>query len=217
MSARAISTRGDGERGVALLSAIMWMVLMGALSSALILMLQVETTIAARHRDGLATRYAAEAELAVVQTELGDIADWSTVLNGTHVSPLSDGSAGVRQTPAGRELDLGKLTSALQCGKPACTEAEITAVTSDRPWGARNPRWQLYLNAPLRAVLELDDRDLLDYVVSWVADDPRVEDERVLVVVHAYGSASARRTIVATLARSPSGVRVVARRDDPTE
>src|SRR5262249_3212495 len=69
---------------------------------------------------------------------------WDDVLNGAVRSAVADGlPLGVRATPAGSPLDLSQVLNLANCRKTsACTDADMDLVTSERPWGRNNPRWQ---------------------------------------------------------------------------
>ncbi len=130
--------------------------------------------------------------------------------------------------PDGTVLDLVRATSLLRCGSEAgCTDADLVAATSERPWGPSNPRWQLYAYGPLRTVLGVEEASPA-YVLAWVADDPWDDDGdplrdgaaagnpgrgRILVTARAYGAAGAARTIQVTLVRAGSRVRMVTWRE----
>jgi hypothetical protein len=112
-------------------------------------------------------------------------------------------------------VDLDAATHLLLCGQEApCRDADVTAVTSDRPWGRNNPRWRPY------AWGRLGRGEF--YTVVWVADDPGETDGDVFhdgttadnpgrgliaLTAQAYGPGGVRRTIEATVARpiTPEG------------
>ena len=75
----------------------------------------------------------------------------------------------------GETIDLTSLTNELTCGlRTACTDADRSAQTVDRPWGANNPQWRPFLHAPLP--LSTLPRHLDPYVIVWVGDDGRETD-----------------------------------------
>jgi len=103
-------------------------------------------------------------------------------------------------------------------------------VTADRPWGANNPRWQLYAYGHLRDLLSPHAVDSSYYVIVMVADDPSENDNDPLrdgadssnpgsgvlaVRAVAFGPRGARKAIEATVARrlmldpARAGLRVV--------
>lgn len=75
----------------------------------------------------------------------------------------------------GTTLNLNEILAFATCQRAACTPAEYSDVTIERPWGANNPRWLLF------AFGWLDDmsRSRIDspfYVVVMVADDQSEND-----------------------------------------
>ena len=47
-------------------------------------------------------------------------------------------------------VDLQAETARRTCGRPtACDDASTTAIADGRPWGARNPRWRLFVHVPV--------------------------------------------------------------------
>ena len=231
MSRLAISTsRADGdERGLALIAVLLWISLTAALGSVLILVVSVETVISARHRDGMETLYAADAAIEIAARELAGTSTWNAVLNGTATSTFADGApVGIRRMPDGTILNLTSATNDLRCGNEArCTDADLTAVTAERPWGVSNPRWQLYAYGPLRRAAGAASTARC-YVLVWIADDPWDNDGdplrdgdaadnagrgRILAIAQAYGTGGTRRTIQVTLARAGSSIRMVSWRE----
>jgi hypothetical protein len=221
--------RASDQQGLALIAVLLWTALVTALASAIVLVSTVETTIAARHRDGIDALYAADAALEIAVGELAAVTNWDLVLNGTSRSTSSDGApTGTRQI-AGASIDLDKLTATLRCGKEsACSDADMNAITADRPWGSSNPRWQLFLSGSLGTIAGLTDGATRAYVLVWVADDPSDSDGdplrdsiaadnpgrgRILVTAQAYGTSGARRTIQATVVRAGGAIRMVTWRE----
>ena len=212
-----------------MIGVLLWTALTAALASALIVVTIVDTTISGRHRDGIDALHAADAALEMAIGDLAPIADWDVVLNGTSRSALSDGApAGTRQIADGSTIDLDKLTALQRCGKDACSDADINAITAERPWGFSNPRWQLFLNGRLRSMLNLPDNTTRAYVLVWVADDPSDNDgdplrdgagtdnpgrARFVIVAQAYGATGATRTIRATIVRAGGHVRMITWRE----
>jgi hypothetical protein len=111
-------------------------------------------------------------------------------------------------------LDLTAATNILRCGKPsACSGADMIEVVAERPWGANNPYWQVYVSGRLDGVLAGGPRA---YVIAWVADDPSERDGDPLrdgrladnpgrglarILVHAYAAGGVRRVLEATVER----------------
>lgn len=71
-----------------LLTALMAMVMMVALSAGLTLTTMTESSIAANHRDGLQTLYAAEAGIELAISRLRTTPDWGAVVAAGATTPL---------------------------------------------------------------------------------------------------------------------------------
>ncbi len=171
--------RACDERGVALLITLSALLLMSALGIALVLTTQTETQIAGNYRDGREVLYAADAGLERAMQDLLTVPDWNTVLSGATTSGFIDGPAGgVRVLPDGSTLDLSHVVNNANCGRiTACTAADMDASTPERPWGANNPRFQLYAYGPIRDLLPTNTIDSHFYVVVMVADDASETDD----------------------------------------
>ena len=220
---RDLSARLSDERGVALIVALMSMMLMMALGLALVLTTMTETRISANYREGNEVLYAADAAIERVMQDLLTVPDWNTVLaDGGTTSAFIDGAPGVRTLADGTTIDLSEATNVVRCGAIACVDADITAITDDRPWGANNPRWQLYAYGPMSDMLPTDTINSRVYVVVWVADDPSENDGDpqedggaavdanavnpgggvLSLLAHAYGPEGTRRVVEVTIART---------------
>jgi hypothetical protein len=143
-------------------------------------------------------------------------ADWPLVTAGAARSSFVDGAAGVRTLADGTPLDVTQIPNLANCAKTTtCSAAEMDATSADRPWGALNPRWQLYAYAPLRNV----SADLVSpyYVVVLVADDrANSVPGWLLVRAEAFGARGAHRAVEATVARdilAPPALRLVSWRE----
>jgi hypothetical protein len=205
----------DPEHGSALIVAIMAMLLMLAAGSALVLLAVTETRISASYRVGAGALYASEAALERALMDLGALADWDAALQGRAASTFTG-------APPGGLVDLDEETAVLRCGRRAvCSDADITAFAAERPWGANNPRWQLYAWGPL-SQLDVGVGPPQVYLAVWVADDPGETDGDALrdgsdednpgrgiltLTAVAFGPGGARRVTEATIARrsDPSG------------
>lgn len=170
--------RYASERGAALIIALMTMMLLTALGLALVLTSSTETLITGNYRSGQEALYAADAAVERVLQDLLTVPDWNTILQGSTTSAFIDGSAGGTRTLAdGSELNLTEATNMANCGKTTtCTTSEMNSSTVDRPWGANNPRWQLYAYGPLSDLLPTTTINSPMYAVVWVADDPSEND-----------------------------------------
>lgn len=211
------------EDGVALVAALMMMALLGALATSLTLAMVAETRIAAIYRDGVDARHAAEVAAAVAVEDLAGKPDWDDVLAGHTVSAFTDGEpTGLRSTPGG-PLDLSVTTNVVRCGRAsACTEANLSVATAERPWGSNNPRWRMYAYGRLRDLLPVES-DV--YVIVWVGDDPAECDGTpevdggpctdgvnsganvVAMLAHAYAAAGVAQQIELTVGRAERGSR----------
>src|SRR5262245_51740486 len=208
------------ENGVAMVVAMMAMLLMTALGTALILMTSSETTVAHNYRSGAEALYAADAIIERAMDDLLSVADWTTLLDGSIRSAFVDGPpSGTRALADGSTIDLTETVNMANCGKAsACSRSDLTSnATGDRPWAANNPVWQLYAYGPLADILPANAIDSPFYVVLMVADDPSENDgdpsrdgvvfgnpgRGVLALrADAFGPRGAHRQIEATIART---------------
>ena len=214
MCRRAISIVVD-DSGMALVATLMAMTLMAALATMLATLTITETRIAALDQAGSEALYAADAAVELAIDGLARAPDWNLVLSGQALSQFVDGApAGVRTLPDGSSFDFAAETNVLRCGRPqACSPAEVSIVTAERPWGANNPFWQPYLFGRLAALLPSAPDA---YVVAWVADDPAEDDGDPLrdgdlagnagrgiirLIGHAYERTGVRRVLEATIQR----------------
>jgi hypothetical protein len=203
----------NDQRGAALVVALMTIVLMVALGSALVLLTVTETRIAGYQRSGSEALHAADGAIALVLEELA-ADDWSTVLAGSNQSSLVDGAPdGIRDTAAGR-LDLGQLTRTVRADAAR--------------WGSNAPLWQPYAHGAMRS-LAAADSDM--YVVVWVGDDPAECDRRpdldggacddrpnpgagvLALLAHAYGPLGAYRAVEVTVAMDGPRLRMFSWRE----
>jgi hypothetical protein len=221
--------RARDERGMALIIALMATTLLMALGVALVLTTMTEGRISANHRDGVEALYAADAAVERAIQDLLLVPDWDAVLAGAVTSSFMDGAtAGQRTLPGGRTMDVAQATSMVRCGKlTACSDAELDAITDERPWGRNNPRWQLYAAGPITDLLPTASIDSQMYVMVWIADDPAESDNDPLrdglakagcppndptcvnlgkgviaMLAHAYGPGGVQRIVETTLART---------------
>jgi hypothetical protein len=206
---------GSGERGIALLVTLVAISLVSVIGMALVFSSSIDRLAASNHDEAVELLNLADAALELVSRDLAQIADWSSVLDGTERSPLVDGpSSAVRYPWPGLAVDLPRLTGELTCGNAACSGASRQAVTIERPWGANNPVWQPFLH--LRLALPTPSRAHEAYVVVWLGDDgseadgdpwrdgggPDAEGRYILRArAEAFGRGGARRAIEAELAR----------------
>lgn len=212
-----------GERGVALVIALMAMLLLSALGLTLVMATSTETMIAANYRGGTEGLYAADAAVERAMQDLLTIQDWNRVLTGATASAFIDGApSGVRALPNGSQLDLTQVMNMARCGKLAtCSAAEMDAITLDRPWGPNNPRWQLFAYGPVSELLPTDTIDSSFYVVVLAADDPSETDDNPLADGVGAGNPGAGVLTLRAEAYGPNGahkvVEVTVARTDLTE
>ena len=210
--------------------ALMATLLMSALSAALILTTSSEALIAANFRNAQESAYAADAALERAMDDLASIADWNSILDGSIQSAFVDGPpSGIRMLADGSPLDLGQTLNMMNCRKTTpCSVANLTATTSQRPWGANNPVWRLFAYGPLSSLLPAHAIDSAYYVAVMVADDPSENDNDPLhdgdgaatnpgtgilaLRAEAFGPRGAHRVVELTIARpraQEAGVRVL--------
>jgi hypothetical protein len=216
------------EDGIAMIMAMAATLLMSALGIALVLTTSSETIIASNFRDASEAAYAADAVFERSINDLVMVPDWNTVLTGAVQSAFIDGAPSGRRTLAdGSTIDLGQILSMTNCGKAAiCSDADLDAVTAERPWGANNPRWQLYAYGNLTDMLPGHRIDSPYYVLLMVGDDPSETDGKpfedgidtpgagiLALRAAALGPRGVRRTIDMTVVRAAAGLRVLSWRD----
>lgn len=200
-----------GERGVALLMAILIMLLLSAAGVALVALTSTETLIGASYRHAQEAAYGAEAAFDRALADLDAIPDWSAVLRappGNVMSSLNDGATTPRG-PDGRILDLAGLTTLRQ--RQSDDRDGPSAFSLDAP------RWRLFAHAPIEQ-LSSDALGPPLYLLVWVADDgmdgdgevERDANGRVMVFAQAMGAAGARRAVEGLIGRRESALTVLA-------
>jgi hypothetical protein len=229
--------RLTSDRGIALLIALAILVIISALASALVLWTMTEAQIARDFSSGVAGRYAAGAAAERALIDLSGFADWDGALAGSLRSTFIDGAAaGTRRLSDDTTIDLDAVRNSANCGHASpCSETELAAVTSERPWGPNNPRWQLFAYGPLS---EVSSPPVVSpfYVVVLVADDPSERDGNPLrdaadpldpgagiiqLRGEAFGPRGSHRVVALTVARSvaaatgPTALRVISWRGVP--
>jgi len=192
-----------------------------SLGGALILLSSSETAIGANFRAAHEATYAADAVMERAIADLGRVADWTMVLDGSVQSTFIDGaSSGSRELVDGSTIDLPQITNLANCQKStACSAADVVATTSERPWGANNPRWVPYAHGALADMLSAQRIHSGFYVLAFVGDDPSENDDDpsadgfsvagrpnpgkgiVVIRAEAFGPRSAHRGLEATIAR----------------
>jgi hypothetical protein len=206
------------ERGMALIVALMSMLLLTALGIGLVVTTMTETMITTNYRDSSEAMYAADAGIERVMQDLLTVPDWNRILQGTARSSFVDGApTGTRVLPDGSTIDLSAATNMLNCGKETtCSASEMSAWTSERPYGANNPQWQLFAYSPLADIIETGTVMSQMYVAVWIADDTAETDgiptadgaltlpgAGVLMMrAEAYGPSGAHSVIEVTVGRT---------------
>jgi hypothetical protein len=236
MSSTRSAARADA--GVALVLALLFTVLLLLLATGLILVASIERAIAANYEAGLETQYAADAIAELAVHGLSTTSDWSAVLSGVMVSPWTDGpSGGTRSLSDATPLNLNQVVNIADCGKSAsCSTADMNAVTTARPWGPNNPRWQLFAYGTLGDLVPAAVPASRVYVVALVGDDGRENDGDPLkdgttddnpgcgilnILGEAFGGRGAASAVQVTVARvcddmvSENPARVIAWREIP--
>jgi hypothetical protein len=211
-TARARGRRWRDERGVALIVALMSLLLLTALGLALVLTTSTETMIASNFSTGQEGLYAADAGVERAMQDLLTVPDWNTILAGTTTSAFIDGApSGYRSLPGGNTLDLTQVVNMANCEKlTGCSAGDMDAVTLHRPWGANNPRWQLYAYGDMNNMIPTGTINSPFYVVVMVADDaseidddPTKDANGVLTMrAEAFGPGNSHKVIEVTLART---------------
>ena len=195
-----------GERGVAVLIALLFAALIGAVAAGLIALTTTETLIGASFRHGYEAAYGAEAAAERALRDLAATPNWSSVLSAPPAGATSgfDDGRTVPIGPDGRPLDLVRLTAERQ--------RDSDARDGPSTFGADSPQWRLYAHAPADALLAAA-LNLPLYLVVWVADDESDADSdpatdanrRILVWATAFGSAGARRSVELRIAKTDAG------------
>ena len=192
------------ERGSALFTTVLLVVLFGALAAAVTIVTRTETLVAAHFREARETLHAAEGAAALATHELGSIPDWTLAVSGALTSSFADGTvAGARPLPSG-----GSIT--LCCGPGSVTADVQQRAYGGRNWGADTPVWRLFAWGPANGWLGAGRIQTVVYIAVWVADDPYdgdgnpdVDSNRT-VAIHAQGFTTAGgRRVVESLVQRP--------------
>ena len=199
-----------------------------ALGGALALATMVDTRIVWNYRQSREAFHAADAAIERALSELRSVPDWDILLTGQQRSAFVDGAPGVRTLADGTTVDLVEATQMVRCGRASCSEAHLVATTAGRPWGANNPRWQIYSHGLVRDLLPAGSIDSRVYIVVWIADDPAENDGDpfrdgatpdnpgqgvLMALAHGYGPRGARRGVEVTFSRVEQGLRLLSWRE----
>jgi hypothetical protein len=203
----SLRARASGEKGTALIIALMSMMLLTALGAAMVMVGSTETMIASNHKNATEALYAADAAVERVVQDLLLVPRWDDILGGTQQSSFLDGATSAAKTvPGGGSINLDLATAQLQA-----------ATDTANLWGTNNPQWKLYAWGPLSNLLPNDQIDSPMYVAVWIADDPAdadpgssvpdgdpAHDKNGTLTVHAeaYGPSGTKKIIEVTVART---------------
>jgi hypothetical protein len=185
-----------GDRGAALLIAVMITSLLAALAASLVFVVVTESRVGRHHQSAASGGYAAAAGIERLIGDLRRLPAWQAVPSMSSASAdFNDGRA-MPTLADGSSLDLARLTSDRQA-----------AADAFYPAGPNRPVWTLYAHASLARIISSNPGAPDPYVVAWVADDPdetdgdssRDSNGVILVRAEAFGTRGAWRAIEATL------------------
>jgi len=204
------------QSGVALILVLLVTSFVSAVGLGLAVVVFIDQLASGNHRGSAVMLYAADAGIELAARDIAQLADWNAALDGTTPGRFTDGApTGVRAIPGGGSVSLTAETHLLNCGRRSgCTSAQMDANSRERPWGANNPRWQLYAYGPFQEMVNAA-RPVQCYLAVWVADDSREADGNpaadaevdepgrgvLRVRAEAFGPLGGRRAIEAELAR----------------
>ena len=194
-----------GDRGAALILALLATMLLAALGGGLLLATDTEAVLAHHHRAVGETLYAADAALERAVTELR-AAPWTSVLGGVIRSPVFPASM-APTTPWAAAFDLVAATARLQ--------ADSSVVYGT---GLNAPAWRVYAAGSFDAMAGGPLPGSPAYLVVWVADDvaetdndPSSDTNEVVWLRALAANAGGMRTMVhAAVQRAGGSVRVLA-------
>jgi hypothetical protein len=197
------------EDGAALILALVTSGLLAALGMSVLVTADVERQVAANASFSSQALAAAEAAVERELIDLRHADDWTPFLDGTERSSFV-GQSRQPTLPAGGVLDLDAVTVDLQSERR-------------QGWsGANAPVWRLVAWGPLSGLATNGTIDSLQYLATWLADDPSETDDDpradsngvVIVRGEARGPGGSRRVVEATVSRAgPAAVRVTAWRE----
>ena len=215
--------RADGTVLVVVLAATL---LLSAVTTAMVVASSSEVMIADNFRRAMEALDAADAAAERALGDLVAVPQWDDVLGGGMRSTFVDGPPlGARTLPDGSPLNLERVVALANCRRASgCSGADMDMVTSERPWGRNNPRWQPYAYGRLADLLP-GRVDSPYYVLVMVGDDPSETDQdplhdggggpaagagALLVRAEAFGPRSAHRVVELVVQRtSTAHLRIV--------
>src|SRR5215211_2792851 len=171
LSAVDVASSRTNERGAALVVVLMATMLLSALGLALVMTTTTETKITGNYTYSQEAMYTADGAIERTVQDVLTVPDWNDMLSGAQRSAFVDGAAsGTRTLPNGAVIDLGEATNMINCAKlTTCSTTEMDTSTEDRPWGANNPRYQLFAYGPSNQFIETGTLNSPFYVIVWVA------------------------------------------------
>ena len=206
----------NGQRGIALILAILVTSFLAAIGLGLALIVTMDRLATGNMRASVDMLYAADAAIELAVRDLSHLEDWNLALTGAARSQFADGDpSGIRTIPSGGAINLTEATNQLNCSRPTdCSGSQLSANSRERPWGANNARWRLYAYGPAGNIVQFA-RPSPSYLAVWVADDGREDDGDpqtdalegspgygvLRVRAEAFGPFGTRRAIEAELAR----------------
>jgi hypothetical protein len=184
-----------GERGMALLLALVLLCLVAALGSALVGLATTERAMAGNQAWSVRARYGADALAERVVLDLASAPDWTGVLSGAPLSSFFDPGAATG-TPGLDPVDVAALTSGLQ----EATEAASIV-------GADTPVWRFVAAGTVAELTGLSRAGPPVFLAAWVADDaadgdaaPAADANGVVQIrAEAFGSDGLRQGVQITL------------------
>lgn len=209
------------DDGMALIVTMLLMLLLSTMAATLALTTSADSAAAEHDGASVEALSAAEAGVERALADLRSAVDFTAILDGSSPSAFTDGAGLTRVAPGGTPVRLDEVVNMATCARPRpCTDAQASAVTPDRPWGSRNPRWRLFAHESLDSLASAEWRGFSPYVVVLVADDPAETDGDplrdgvqsggavnpgagvLLVRAEAFGRRNAHRVIEATVRRA---------------
>jgi hypothetical protein len=216
------------ERGIALIIAILFLLLLSATGLGLALTAALEPATTFNFEVRAAGLNAAESGVVLAAHDLASCANWSTALRGTWTPPhLAAASGSATVTTAIETVTLDQFTNRINCHHAAaCSPEDLAEVSADRPWGTNNPRYVLLGSLDMADTWSIGPRGAF-FVVIWVADDdaevdgdpltdgdPAPDDlstvspgrGRLILRAEAFGPRGAHAAVTATVERHGPGV-----------
>ena len=164
------------QAGFGLVSVLIWLSLLATMALGVALATSAEAPAAGALHEKLKMSRAAESAVTLAVAALAQHPDWSSAPAGALMSAFTDGAAGTR-TVGGAVINLVSETNMRTCGRvTACDDTSTATLAPSRPWGVRNPRWQLLVHEPLAALDAAAGAVCPCYLIAWVADDPADAD-----------------------------------------